>query len=896
MMIDTAPVMIWMADCDHFYHYFNQLWLQFTGRDITQEQGNGWLFGVHPEDRNSCQKIYISASKCQEKFQRQYRLLNADGQYHWILDTAAPRLNEDGSFAGYIGYCIDITEIKSENTQLKTEILSLREIKEKLPHSKQIKGKNLSEQHWQMLFNKNENEANNHLPKPVWVESWQQQPALAERIQKPLMKTSQGFEEKICDYQENTQERCFQVKPSKQRTGLFIRQVQSKKTVKIGQNQTAISVIENITDLIAVASLEGDLLLLNPGGSQLVGLTNEEQIESKKLSDFLNCEDVELFYKEILPVAIANGHWQGELYLQNFATGKEVPVAYHLFAIANPQTKEPMNLAMIARDITEKRITEEALHQVDSQYRRLIRTSAERTKAILNILTAKATAELQRQRTEKALRKSEKQFREVASKEALLNCLASQIRASLDINQILETAVQQIRRLLKIDCCYFVWYRQNDDTPHWEIVNEAKKTEFSSLLGFVSSNQEIASISQNTLNQDIIRIDDVQTMLDQSERELFLSLGFTAFLSLPIHTQSGEIGAFGCVNSTTARPWLDSEVSLLLAAADQVAIAINQAEVYKQSRTAAQLAQEKAQILEETVKELQTTQTQLIQSEKMSSLGQLVAGIAHEINNPINFIHGNIDHANQVTQDLLGLVEMYQQHYPDPVEEIEAEIEAVDLEFICDDLPKLLTSMRIGTDRIRQIVLSLRTFSRLDQAEMKAVNIHEGIDSTLLLLQNRLKAQPERMEISVIREYGDLPLVQCYAGQLNQVFMNLLANAIDSLEELMENGEQSGSSSLIAEKLQDFTPEIQIITEVKDQEALIRVSDNGLGMTPEIQQRLFDPFYTTKPVGKGTGMGLSISYKIIIEKHSGQLQCISAPGKGAEFVITIPLQQKNQES
>jgi len=894
MMIDTAPVMIWMADGDHFYHYFNQLWLQFTGRDITQEQGNGWLFGVHPEDRNYCQKISVSARKCQQRFQRQYRLLNADGQYHWIFDTAAPRLNEDGKFVGYIGYCIDITEVKSENTQLKTEIISLRETIEKSPDGKQIKEKNLSEQHWQMLFNKHENEVNNHLPKPVWVESWQQQPVLTDHlIQEPLITPSQGFEDDIGNYQENTQKQCSQVSPCKEQAGLFTRQVQSQKNVKIGQNQTAISVIENIGDLIAVASLEGDLLLLNPGGSELVGLVNEEQIESKKLSDFLYSKDVELFHREILPGAIANGHWQGELYLQNFATGKEVPVAYHLFAIANPQTKEPMNLAMIARDITEKRIAQEALHQVDSQYRRLIRTSAQRTKAILDILTAKATAELQRQRTEEALRKSEQQFREVACKEALLNCLAGQIRASLDINQILETAVQQIRRLLKIDCCYFVWYRQNAPTPHWEIVNEAKNPQLDSLLGFVTSNQEIASISQKTLNQDIMRIDNVQTIADQSERELFLSLGFTAFLSLPIHTQSGEIGAFGCVNCTTARPWLDSEISLLLAAADQVAIGIDQAEIYKKSRMAAQLAQEKAQILEETIKELQTTQTQLIQSEKMSSLGQLVAGIAHEINNPINFIHGNIDHANQVTQDLLGLVEMYQQYYPDPVPEIEAEIEAVDLEFICDDLPKLLTSMRIGTDRIRQIVLSLRTFSRLDQAEMKAVNIHEGIDSTLLLLQNRLKAQPERMEISVMKEYGDLPLVQCYAGQLNQVFMNLLANAIDSLEELMENGEQSGSCSLlIAEKLRNFTPEIRIITEVKDQEVLIRISDNGLGMTPEIQQRLFDPFYTTKPVGKGTGMGLSISYKIIVEKHSGQLECISEPVKGAEFVITIPLQQK----
>ncbi|MDJ0618208.1 MAG: PAS domain S-box protein [Calothrix sp. MO_192.B10] len=880
-MIHTPPVMIWMAQCDQFYHYFNQLWLEFTGRNMAQEQGNGWLFGVHPEDRNHCQNIYFSASDRREKFQRQYRLLSAEGEYRWILDTAAPQFAEDGSFTGYIGYCVDITEIKSENIQLKTEIAYLKEVRDQPLYQEKTESQNLSAQHWQILFV--DNEAASKLTQPVWVDSWQKHPTLAPFATQPANVNVHDLEEKT-DHEG---------RENREQTQLLIQQLQSKIPVKVDQHQTLISVMENITDFIAISCLSGKLLFLNSGGIKLVGLASGEQIESKKLSDFLCSEDVELFHNEILPVAIATGHWQGELYLQNWSTGKEISVAYHLFAIANPQTNEPTNLAVIARDLTEQKNTEESFHQVDAQYRRLIRTSAERTKAILNILTAKATAELQRQRTEEALRKSEKQFREVASKEALLNCLASQIRASLDINDILETAVQQIRRLLKTDRCYFVWYRQHGDTPHWEIVNEAKNPDLDSLLDLVGSNQQIELISQKILDQDVIRVDDVQTMSEPQERESFLSLGFTAFLSLPIHTQSGEIGAFGCVNSTSSRPWQDSEISLLLAAADQVAIAINQAELYKQSRTAAQLAQEKAQTLEKTLKELQATQAQLIQSEKMSSLGQLVAGIAHEINNPVNFIHGNINHASQVTQDLLGLVKMYQEYYPDPVPEIESEIEAVDLEFICDDLPKLLTSMRMGTDRIRQIVLSLRNFSRLDQAEMKAVNIHEGIDSTLLLLQNRLKAQPERMEIQVIKEYGDLPLVQCYAGQLNQVFMNLLANAIDSLEELMENPQQSNNPSLLAVKnFQEFVPQIRIITEAKDQLALIRIADNGLGMTAEVKQRLFDPFYTTKPVGKGTGMGLSISYSIIVEKHRGQLQCISEPGKGAEFVIAIPLEQK----
>jgi PAS domain S-box-containing protein len=528
----------------------------------------------------------------------------------------------------------------------------------------------------------------------------------------------------------------------------------------------------------------------------------------------------------------------------------------------------------------------------------------ERAKAILSIFAARATAELQRQRTEDALRQSERQFRELASKEALLNRLASQIRASLDISTIMEIAVTEIRNLLQIDLCSFTWYRTDVQPPHWEVFQEAKNIAIPSLLDFRPTSEEIGLIAQKVFNKEIIRVDDVEAVADPISRQFFVSLGLTATLILPIHTQSGEIGALSCSYFTGSRVWLDSEVELLLAVTDQIAIAIDQAELYKQSRIAAQTAQEKAQQLEETLQELQATQAQLIQNEKMSSLGQLVAGVAHEINNPVNFIHGNITHASEYAQDLLHLVELYQQHYPNPVPEIEEEIEAIDLEFLCQDLPKLLTSMRIGTDRIRQIVLSLRNFSRLDEADMKAVDIHEGIDNTLLLLQNRLKAKPEHQEIQIIKEYSDLPLVDCYAGQLNQVFMNLLANAIDALEESFVNRHLSlvhdsqqmtndidAPSSASRRVGQMTTPQIHIRTEIQDNFVFIRIADNGSGMTEEVRQKLFDPFFTTKPVGKGTGMGLSISYKIIVEKHMGKLQCISAPGKGAEFVVAIPLKQ-----
>ncbi|OUL34735.1 hypothetical protein BV375_03540 [Nostoc sp. 106C] len=282
--------------------------------------------------------------------------------------------------------------------------------------------------------------------------------------------------------------------------------------------------------------------------------------------------------------------------------------------------------------------------------------------------------------------------------------------------------------------------------------------------------------------------------------------------------------------------------------------------------------------LMQTLQELQTTQAQLVQKEKMSSLGQLVAGVAHEINNPVNFIHGNLAHVQEYTKNLLAFVELHQQYNSDPPPEILSAAEDLDLEFLQEDLPKMLSSMKLGTDRIRQIVLSLRNFSRMDEAEFKDVDIHAGIDSTLMILQHRLKSTLQRPEIEVIKDYGTLPLVECYAGQLNQVFMNILVNAIDALEE---------------RKIHDDPHQITIRTNVVDATWLeIAIADNGIGIPQNIQQRIFDPFFTTKPIGKGTGMGMSISYQIITENHNGKLDCRSNPNEGTEFIIQIPLQQR----
>ncbi len=290
---------------------------------------------------------------------------------------------------------------------------------------------------------------------------------------------------------------------------------------------------------------------------------------------------------------------------------------------------------------------------------------------------------------------------------------------------------------------------------------------------------------------------------------------------------------------------------------------------------------------------LQQTQAQLIQTEKMSSLGQLVAGVAHEINNPINFIYGNLPHVTDYTKDLLKLVELYEQKYGEADAEIQTYRKEIDLEFLVDDLPKMLESMQIGADRIREIVLSLRNFSRLDEAEMKRVDIHEGIDSTLLILQNRLKASSSHPGIETVKEYGKLPLVECYAGQLNQVFMNILSNAIDALDQYNQKRspeEIEANPATITIQTESITSAPKSINESINA-VLIKIRDNGPGIPPDHLNRLFDPFFTTKPIGKGTGLGLSISYQIIVEKHHGMLKCISEPGKGAEFWIEIPVRQ-----
>ncbi|MGB3514759.1 MAG: ATP-binding protein, partial [Microcoleaceae cyanobacterium] len=372
-----------------------------------------------------------------------------------------------------------------------------------------------------------------------------------------------------------------------------------------------------------------------------------------------------------------------------------------------------------------------------------------------------------------------------------------------------------------------------------------------------------------------------------------------SILSTPIAKQGKLIGILYLENNLTNAAFTPERLQLLEMITAQAAISLENAILYGnltiaktqleitnqtleekvQKRT--QELNQKNQDLTQTLEELKSTQTQLIQTEKMSSLGQLVAGVAHEINNPVNFIHGNLLYAQDYAQNLLDVIQIYQQYYPQPVPEVTDIIEEVELNFLAEDLPKLLNSMKVGSNRIREIVESLRNFSRLDEAEKKLVDLHQGIDSTLMILQNSLRPQPQELEITVVQNYAKLPKIECYPGELNQVFMNIISNAIDALQPMRIKS---------SEPSQNIQPQITITTEIKaTNQLIIRIADNGMGMNEEVQKRIFDPFYTTKPVGKGTGLGLAISYQVVVERHGGELECFSTIGKGTEFMIKIPL-------
>ncbi|MEZ2228680.1 ATP-binding protein [Microcoleus sp.] len=451
-----------------------------------------------------------------------------------------------------------------------------------------------------------------------------------------------------------------------------------------------------------------------------------------------------------------------------------------------------------------------------------------------------------------------------AEREAMLNRISGRIRTSLELEKIVQSTVEEIVILLHLEQAGFGWYEPEEQML--QIMWEYCKSEHP------HPRKQFAPYCVNNLSLPLEKSEQIMFPTDifSVPNNSDLQLKRNSYLAVPVLTQSQSHGYLICSHASHWF-WSKEEVQLLKAVADQLAIAITQSHLYSQT-------QDQVKLLNSTLTELKKTQTHLVQSEKMSSLGQMVAGIAHEINNPVNFIFANLPYTTKYTTDLLELVSLYKQAFPEIPPEIEDFATEIELDFIEEDLPQMLNSMKIGTERIRNIVLSLRNFSRLDESDKKLADIHEGIDNTLLLLSNRIKNG-----IYVVKHYGDLPLVECYPSQLNQVFMNLLSNAIDALFESNRRDKIiTISTALLRENGAKFIK--------------VAIADNGPGIPEKIKDQIFNPFFTTKPVGKGTGLGLAISYKIVVDGHGGTINISTPPGRGTEFSVKIPFHKGKQEA
>ncbi|HEY9689390.1 MAG TPA: PAS domain S-box protein [Coleofasciculaceae cyanobacterium] len=859
-LVEAISQVIWNTDANGAVKEPMPYWGAFTGQSFEDYREQGWLEAIHPDDRAHTATTWQAAFAAKRPYKTEHRVRRFDGEYRYMVVRGVPVLEANGSVREWMGVDTDITERKEAENRLIEQERTLRTIIDAAPiliWLTDVNGRvRLANETLCQTFGVQESTllAADHYQDVLGVDTCQ------TCLQSDALCLERGHTIQVEErFPSPTGEiRDFDVikTPLRDRaggiTGLLLVAIDTTDRKRIEREQKRLlSILEATTDFVGMTDVNGNLTYVNPAGCAMLGY-DPQDIRQLNMAQVLHSSE-HGWMAEQLTTLLKQGVWQGEGTFCDRA-GNPIPVS-QVALVHYGRDGEIEYLSNVARNITGIK------------------------------------------RVEQELRDSKLCLQRQVERERLINTLSTEIRKNLHGSKqaVVQFALEEIRMALGVDRATFSLYDEPTTDPvtgvqdgTWTVLAEAKAPELVSIAGAYPESW-FGNVLSCLNRMEILQLDDVNQLSDPAEQAIFHQLQIRSMLVVPVRIYGSRIAAVSCIQPTEPHPWHADEIALVQAVGNQVAIAKNQADLFERTEASAAEAHAKAIALEHALQELQLTQAKLVQQEKMSSLGQLVAGVAHEINNPVNFIYGNLAHADDYSKDLLKLVRLYRQTHPQSNPEVEDLIDEIDLDFLIEDLPKMLDSMKLGAERIKEIVQSLRIFSRMDEAEMKVVNIHEGIDSTLTILNGRMKPKNSRLGIEIIREYGDLPQVECYAGQLNQVFMNILSNAIDTLE---ERDQQRSIAEMKANPSQ-----IRIATERRSGDrAAIRISDNGLGIPAEVQQRLFDPFYTTKPVGKGTGLGLSISYQIITEKHGGTLTCTSAPGEGSTFEIVIPLWQPEAPS
>ncbi|NEP56864.1 MAG: EAL domain-containing protein [Symploca sp. SIO2G7] len=912
ILANLSPIGLFRTDAEGQFQEVNQHWCKMVGLTPSEAVGEGWLQAIHPDDREqvvrdwytyTTQKNSPLAPRSNKNKSIEYRLICPDGTITWVLAEVVAAKDATGSITGYIGSLTDISDRKQLEAKLQHQagynpVTGLPN-QARFPHYLE----ELGSKSYSMQLEKELTEA---------VKSCRDfvihyQPIFALRKGEIL-----GLEARV-RWQHPTRRLVFpdEFIPLAQATKLIIpleQYIFSQAAQQLRFWQLAFPALANLTMSLHLSpqqfSSPGLIERIEqvlqetglPGSSFNLEITegtllndSEEVVnlllELSRRGISLSVDNLGMNYSclsQLAHLPLNTLKINRSLIEQLREDAQEDSIVSTIINLASN-----LGVAVVAEGVETPKQLEQLKQLQCPHVQGYLFSNALEVEAVTALLASSAVpreqskgAKLVTSSLSPVCNSLEQELLKLAQRERLLKRrLASQIRNSLDFKTILTTAINEIRQLFQIDCCQFFWYRKDLKPPVFESIRQVCQLE-SICSGCIQPQvSSIKVLGEILLEKQLLHVNDLATdsTINPEIRDFLQSMGLKSLLAITIHPNSGQVGVIVCEHNHTKHYWQEEEVQLLSDMAEQLAIAIDHAKLYEETRTAAAAAHSQAQQMQKALQELKQTQAKLIQTEKMSSLGLLVAGVAHEINNPINFVSGNIKYAQEYAEELLNLVHLYQKYYPQPVAEITELSEAIELDFVQEDFPKLMASMAMGTNRIQLIVQSLRNFSRLDEAKMKAVNLHEGIDNTLLILQNRLKAKAEYSGIEIIKQYGDLPLVECYPGQLNQVFLNIICNAID----VLENYHTATEPHQITIRTQS-TPS-NFIT--------VCVQDNGPGINEEVKKRLFDPFFTTKPVGKGTGLGLSISYQIVVEKHRGKLDCISSPGNGTEFQIAIPVNQ-----